>query len=184
MIVTWFRKLLRNSDVSARRVIAQPLGLLITRNALDALMAALSKSMEMQHEGVAYLLGRTDGTSTIGIAVFAPDAHTTPGSFHVSSRAMADCVRLAADLNLQIVGQVHTHPGAAGHTDGDEEGAKIRYAGYTSIVIPDYGCRLPSLDGIAAYIWQTPNGWVRLDHDAITIIPGAGPWTKSSLPQR
>jgi hypothetical protein len=158
-----------------------PAKLLVTAAVLDDLMAALIRSQRQRHEGIVYLLGRTDGAVTLAVAVFAPDAQTTPGSFHVPTRAMVSCMQAAARLELQLVAQVHTHPGQAYHSDGDVEGAKIRYPGYTSLVLPDYGRHLPSLAGAAAYLWQKPYGWIELSDDDIIIIPASGPWTSSSF---
>lgn len=184
MIPAWLSRLLGLEPKRTCKVLPQPPRLLISQQALDALVPALARSHQMQHEGVAFLLGRTDGTVTIVVGVFAPEARTTAGSFFVPPRAVAACVQAAAELDLQIAGQIHTHPRGAGHTDGDEDGAKIRYPGFASIVVPDYGRHLPSLKGAATYLWQKQEEWVQLDHESVVIIPGAGPWTKTSLPLR
>jgi proteasome lid subunit RPN8/RPN11 len=180
MILDWLKRVLgvkpKNISITPR-----PAKLLVTADILDDLMAALIRSERQRHEGIAYLLGRTDGAVTLAVAVFAPDALTTPGSFHVPTRAMVSCMQAAARFELQVVAQVHTHPGQAYHSDGDVEGAKIRYPGYASLVLPDYGRHLPSLAGAAAYLWQKPHGWIELSYDDIIIIPAGGPWTSSSF---
>jgi len=70
-------------------------------------------------------MGQTDGSSTLAVTVVRPQAATAPGSVNVNSRAVARVVRLAIDRGLQLVGQVHTHPGEAYHSPGDDEGARI-----------------------------------------------------------
>jgi proteasome lid subunit RPN8/RPN11 len=105
------------------------------------------------HEGIAYLFGKTNGESTIVVGSIRPNAQTTAGSFNVSALAMARVVRTAADAGLQVVGQIHTHPGQAYHSDGDVEGARIAYDGYVSIVVPNYGRGLPSFAGAAVYFY-------------------------------
>jgi proteasome lid subunit RPN8/RPN11 len=142
--------------------------------------AGLAPETQRGHEGIVYLLGRTDGTVTLAVSVFRPHARTTQGSFDVSAAAMARCVSQASEFELQVVGQIHTHPGQAYHSGGDVEGARIRYAGYVSLVIPNYGRRLPSLAGLAAYIWTADGRWADLAASDIVIIPGAGPWTASN----
>lgn len=139
---------------------------------MDALHACLSSEIRKGHEGIAYLLGRTDGTVTLAVSAFRPKAKTTPGSFHVEPVAMAVCVRTAARLGLQIVAQVHTHPGVAYHSDGDVEGARIRYIGYASVVLPDFGRRLPHLDEAAVYVFCGNRGWTKLDVVEVVIVPG------------
>lgn len=152
--------------------------IILTAECVRALTDALRSSRERRHEGVAYLLGRTDGVITLATTVFAPAARTTAGSFHVAARSMTFCMQAAGAYELQIVAQVHTHPGQAYHSDGDVEGARIRYPGYASIVIPNYGASLPQLGGIAAYLWRAGAGWQLLETDDVIVIPGAGPWTK------
>ena len=145
--------------------------LLMTEACLSHLRAALAPEIQRGHEGIVYLLGRTDGTVTWAVSVFRPEAETTRGSFLVDSRAMAAGVRAAARFGLQMVAQVHTHPGIAFHSDGDVEGARIRYVGYSSLVIPAYGRNLPSLDGVAIHMFVRDQRWVQLGSSDLLIIP-------------
>jgi len=180
MIPDWLTWLLRIKPKTPRTG-PQPVRLVLTADTVNGLMVALAHSKQQRHEGVAYLLGRTDGAVTLAVTVFAPEARTTSGSFHVTPRAMVACMQTAARFDLQVVAQVHTHPGRAYHSDGDVEGAKIRYPGYASLVLPGYGRDLPSLAGAAAYLWQKERGWIELSEDDIIIIPGGGPWTSKSF---
>ncbi|MCZ6772974.1 MAG: hypothetical protein O7G83_13495 [Proteobacteria bacterium] len=124
------------------------------------------------HEGVAYLFGLSGGTTALAVAAIRPRAQTTRGSFSVGAPAMAHVVRVAVGAGLQVVGQVHTHPGRAYHSDGDVQGARIVYDGFVSVVLPDFGRRLPALDGAAAYMFRSGTGFVELSVAQITIIPG------------
>lgn len=139
-------------------------------------IAALSECMEPEirrgHEGVAYVLGQTDGTVTLAVAAVRPQASTTRGSFSVTAAAMAQVVRAATRTGLQVVGQVHTHPGKAYHSDGDVEGARIVYGGFVSIVLPDYGRRLPALDGAAVYMFRGEGGFTEIAPGRVGTIPG------------
>lgn len=157
---------------------AQP-KLLLMQACLDAVRTGLDPEIRKGHEGIVYLLGRTDGVVALATSVFRPAAVTTRGSFYVEPRAMAACVRATGQYELQVVGQLHTHPGQAFHSDGDVEGARIRYPGYASVVLPEYGRLLPSLEGAAAYIWSD-DAWRQLGPQDLIIIPGAGPWTGSN----
>jgi proteasome lid subunit RPN8/RPN11 len=84
---------------------------------------------------------------------------------------MAQVMGLALDLDLQVVAQVHTHPVDAFHSDGDEDGANIRYPGFYSIVLPDYGARLPSFARSAVYLCDERGDWVALPESCIETIP-------------
>ncbi len=153
---------------------------IMTHACLEAIQAALAPEIQRGHEGIVYLLGRTDRVVTLATTVFKPDAVTTPGSFHVEPRAMAACVAAAGRHELQVVAQLHTHPGSAFHSDGDVDGARIRFPGYVSIVLPNYGRLLPALEGAAIYIWEAERAWRQLGNEDLIIIPGAGPWTGSN----
>jgi proteasome lid subunit RPN8/RPN11 len=146
--------------------------LVLTQSCLEALRTCLEPEVRCGHEGVAYLLGQTDGTVTLAVAAVRPEAVTTPGSFSVSAPAMANVVRTATKAGLQVVAQVHTHPGKAYHSDGDVEGARIVFGGFVSAVLPDYGRRLPGLDGSAVYMFRSGTGFVQVPADRIGILPG------------
>ena len=145
--------------------------LLLTEACLAGLHACLAPEMCQGHEGIAYLFGRTDGVITLAVTAFRPAAKTTPGSFLVEPPAMAHGVRTAANLSLQVIAQVHTHPSIAYHSEGDVAGARIRYPGYGSIVLPHYGRSLPRLDDAAVYVFDRANTWVQLEPNDVIVIP-------------
>lgn len=179
--MTIWRDLLNVFIAKPSHVVAAPAPkLLMTQSCWDAVRQALDPEIRKGHEGIVYLLGRTDGTVTLAVSVFRPRSVTTAGSFHVEPKAMAACIHAAGQFEMQVVAQLHTHPGQAYHSDGDVEGARIRYPGYASIVLPDYGRRLPSLDGAAAYLWSADRRWIELEQNDVIIIPGSGPWTSSA----
>jgi hypothetical protein len=132
----------------------------------------LAPEIDRGHEGIAYLYGRTDGSTTVVIGAIRPAAQTTAGSFEVSAIAMARVVRAVSNMGLQLVGQAHSHPGAAFHSEGDEIGARIAYSGFVSLVAPDYGTHLPALSGSAVYFFDEGR-FVDLPVEAVTIAPGA-----------
>jgi proteasome lid subunit RPN8/RPN11 len=172
-------KLFGQSGAGVRRIPPAP-KLILTNACLEAVRSGLAPETQKGHEGIVFLLGRTDGLVTLAVGVFRPNAQTTRGSFHVPTAAMAQCIEAAARLELQVVGQIHTHPGQAYHSDGDVEGTRIQYAGFASLVVPNYGRDLPSLKGIAAYLWQENGTWHQLEPLDITILQGAGPWIARS----
>jgi proteasome lid subunit RPN8/RPN11 len=145
--------------------------ILLTTTCITGITECLSKDIKKRHEGVAYLLGRTDGVSTLAVLAIKPEAKTSPGSFEVDSAAMARIVRTAADMGLQVVGQVHTHPGQAFHSNGDVSGARIAYSGYISIVFPSHGRYLPSLEKSAVFFYKSGQGFLELSLSDITLIP-------------
>ncbi|MBI5103311.1 MAG: Mov34/MPN/PAD-1 family protein [Nitrospirae bacterium] len=166
-----FERLLRrkpNKNTAASRNTRLILG----ESVIKALQDCLSKEIHQKNEGVAYLFGQSDDVTTLAVSAYKPEAETTPGSFFVSAPSMAKVVRAASNLGLQVVGQVHTHPGHAFHSNGDNAGARIAYSGFVSIVLPSYGRHLPSLNGAAFYMYYAERGFVELNSRSVHIIPG------------
>lgn len=143
--------------------------LVLTRSCLIAAFDLLRAWGERNHEGIVYLLGKTDITSTVAVAAIAPEAQTTYGSFEVSTRAMARIVRVAARLGLQVVGQVHTHPGEAYHSEGDLEGMRNRYGGYVSLVLPRYGAGVPTLEK-ASILMCSESGEQEIGASEVSVV--------------
>jgi len=143
----------------------------MTESCQRAITACLHDSRTHKHEGVCLLFGTTNETASVCMLAVRPEAKTTYGSFHISALEMARVVDIATDLRLQIVGQVHTHPKGAFHSDGDENGTNIRHAGFVSIVVPNYGALLPDFVGSAVYVFTAEHGWEQIPLDAIRIVP-------------
>src|SRR5258708_3715134 len=79
--------------------------LVFSEASLRGLRGCLYPEIERGHEGIAYLYGQTDGSTTVVLGAVRPAARTTPGSFEVSAIAMARVVRTVSNMGLQLVGQ-------------------------------------------------------------------------------
>jgi hypothetical protein len=166
------REYFRRRRCQGKIIDARPPAIVVmTDSCQRAIVACLDDSTMRKHEGVCLLLGTTDGTAAVCLLAVRPQAETTYGSFHIPAREMARVVDIATDLRLQIIGQVHTHPKGAFHSDGDEDGANIRYAGFVSIVVPNYGASLPDFAGSAVYVFSAAGEWEHLQVNAIHIVP-------------
>lgn len=98
------------------------------------------RDSESQHEGIAYWAGIVQVHTTVVTSVIVPEAETTYGSYETSVTANARVIRTASSRHLQILAQVHGHPGDwVGHSRGDDLGAFMPYGGFYSIVVPYYG---------------------------------------------
>ena len=82
----------------------------------DQIGKQLARDIHRGHEGVIYFIGLTTGTTTVALSGVLPQAISTPGSFEVPASAMRKVVRVATESGLQVVGQLHTHPGQAYHS--------------------------------------------------------------------
>lgn len=116
----------------------------VSAGLLDRTVNILQQSgnSRQPHEGVAYWAGRRADNECFITTCIAPAAQTTRGSFDTSSHTNAKVIMYLADAGLELLGQVHSHPGAlVGHSDGDDERALMPYEGFLSIVVPHYARR-------------------------------------------
>lgn len=98
-----------------------------------------SGGMGQPHEGIVYWAGRRVADECFVTTCIAPAARTTWGSFSTSSQTNAKVVMYLAGAGLELLGQVHSHPGKfVDHSDGDDDWALMPYDGFFSIVVPDY----------------------------------------------
>ena len=149
-------KSLRSLTKRRRRASHQPIGrytVVMTSQCLEDVTEGMSTFIGLGHEGIVYFVGLTTGTTTLAVAAVFPEADTTPGGVDVSAPEVGKIVRVATASGLQVVGQLHTHPRTAFHSAGDLAGMRIRYPGYVSIVVPEYGVRLPSLRKSHTLMW-------------------------------
>ena len=127
----------------------------MTTQCRDQLAKKLRGSVQRGHEGIVYFVGLTTGSTSLALSAMAPEADATAGSVDVSAFELGKVIRLAAMAELQVVGQLHTHPCGTYHSDGDLAGMKVCYPGYFSIVVPNYGAELPSLRDAHTLIWTS-----------------------------
>ena len=125
----------------------------MTTQCRDQLTEQLHGSAQQGHEGIVYFVGLTTGSTTLAMTAITPEVSATSGSVDVSAPELGKIIRFAALSGLQVVGQLHTHPCGAYHSDGDLEGMRIRYPGYCSIVVPNYGAQLPSFRDAHTLMW-------------------------------
>ena len=144
----------------------------MTAQCRDRLAEQLRCNTQRGHEGIIYFLGLTTGTTSLALLAIRPRSTTTPGSVDVTAIDIGRVVGLAAETELQVVGQLHTHPGRgpALHSRGDLHGMRIRHPGYFSIVVPEYGADLPSFEDSDTLIWS-PEGFRRVNRP-IKILEG------------
>jgi proteasome lid subunit RPN8/RPN11 len=109
----------------------------VLNHTVDVLRA--SGDRHEAHEGIAYWAGRRAAGETFVTTCIAPAARTTYGSFDTSAHTNAKVVMLLARTGLELIGQVHSHPGGlVDHSDGDDERALMPYEGFLSLVVPHY----------------------------------------------
>ena len=147
-----------------RRCSATPVprhSIVMTKQCHDQIVKRLYPGTISVNEAIVYFLGVTTGVTTLAVATVSPESHSTPTSVDVEKFAMMEVIRGAALAGLQVVGQLHTHPMQAYHSRGDLAGMRIRFPGFFSIVVPEYGARLPSLEDAHTMMW-TIDGYLEI----------------------
>ena len=147
-----------------------PCMIIMTSQCRDRVADELRTSVLRRHEGIVYFVGLTTGTTTLALWATGPEATATPTSVDVEAPAVGEVIRAAAAAGLQVVGQLHTHPGDAYHSEGDLIGMRIRHPGYFSTVVPDYGTDLPSFEAAHTLMWAS-DGFRALD-EPIRFLEG------------
>ena len=138
-MINWPRR--KRKEHSATRTVVPP-AIWVSNRMLELTASVLRQSrFEGQaHEGVVYWAGRRTGHQYFITTCIAPNASTTVGSFDTTAATNAKVVMYLANVELQLLGQVHSHPGySVGHSAGDDKGALMPYDGFLSIVVPYYG---------------------------------------------
>lgn len=101
-----------------------------------------TRGLLRRREGVVYWVGRQCRGEWVVTTCVAPNARTTSGSFRTSATTNAYVVTAINAAGLELVAQVHSHPGEfTDHSNGDSRGALMPYEGFLSIVVPHYGRR-------------------------------------------
>ena len=144
----------------------------MTAQCRDELTEKLRGSVRRGYEGIVYFVGLTTGSTSLALSAMAPEADATAGSVDVSAVELGKIIRFAALAELQVVGQLHTHPCGAYHSDGDLAGMRIRHPGYFSIVVHNYGAELPSFKDAHTLMW-TSEGFREVEKP-ISFFDGRG----------
>ena len=144
----------------------------MTTQCHDRIAEQLRWSIQRRHEGIIYFVGLTTGTTTLALSGIRPEFASTPGSVDVTAAELSKIIRSAALSGLQVVGQLHTHPGNSYHSAGDLEGMRIRHPGYFSIVVPEYGTQLPSFQLTHTLMW-TSEGFREVEQP-VKLVDGLG----------
>ena len=158
-MLKWLRQLtLRAGRCQHETVVVAP-RLWVSRAVLKRTIEVLQRSgtVAETHEGVAYWAGRWFSVGSIITTCIAPAAKTTSNSFETSSYTNARAVAYLAGADLELLGQVHSHPASSvGHSHGDDERALMPYEGFLSIVVPHYGQHgMTPLTGCGVHVFES-----------------------------
>lgn len=120
-------------------------------------------------EGLVLWIGRSNGETFNVTELVIPEQRGIRTSDGVCVIIDGDALaRLNVDLykrQLQLIAQVHSHPGIAYHSPMDDEYAIASKIGCLSLVVPDFATRAFSLAECASYRLGADSVWAELTAD-------------------
>lgn len=118
------------------------------------------------HEGVGFWAGSACGDRFDVSAALIPDQLSERSKHGLMVVVTGDALfRMNVWLHrnhLTLIAQLHSHPGAAYHSDTDDNLAVVTQVGALSIVVPDYARGPLALDAAAVYRLDASGRWKRL----------------------
>jgi len=118
----------------------------------DQTLEALRYYGKFRSEGLVYWGGIIGGQQESLVTSLLRLNHSPQGG-HVrpTEQEMRHLIRTLRERDEKLIAQVHSHPGAAFHSDGDDANATSYHDGFLSLVIPKYGQGVTSLAECAIY---------------------------------
>ena len=113
--------------------------LIVPKSIVETTDRYLSVSREEGVEVVVYWSGRQEANGLVVRKVWFPAQSSSPYSFAVGSKALFELNIGMYRLGHELVGQVHTHPSDAFHSEADDENAVCLQSGAISAVVPGFG---------------------------------------------
>lgn len=114
--------------------------LLISHRLLDAVLAEAKRCGSNFRECVTYLTASLEAPRVVD-GYLHPQHHASSVMTEVSAEELGNVWDDLLATRRTIVCQVHTHPGAAFHSDTDDRYPVVHSVGFLSLVIPDFGYR-------------------------------------------
>lgn len=124
-----------------------------------------------QLEGVALLVGRSNDAVFDIMATIIPAQNSYQLEsgllYSVPGEELFRINKLLYENQLTLIAQVHSHPGAAYHSDTDDAYPIVTVQGGLSIVVPNFGYDAFDLDDWAVYRLSDKNEWKVLGEDEV-----------------
>lgn len=135
---------------------------------IDILRAGGSRS----EERVVLWLGPISSTREplFVTEVYEPEQITDIDYFKLPPTSLRALMVHLRGARLKILAQVHSHPGAAFHSEADDEWAIVRHAGALSLVLPEFARNTTPAnfaEQAVSYRLSSDNEWIH--------VPTAGP---------
>jgi proteasome lid subunit RPN8/RPN11 len=123
----------------------------------------LKKRGHGTRESGAFLLGKEIGSAKcISFAVYYddidPDALSS-GIVRLRGGAMSEVWRICRENGLQVVADVHTHPGGAGQSNSDKKHPMVSMKGHVALILPQFAQAPFAFSRIGVYRYCGAKTW-------------------------
>lgn len=135
---------------------------LLPRSIVETTDKYLSISREEGVEVVVYWSGKKEASGLVVRKVWFPAQTSSPRSFAVGQDALFELNFGLYRLGHELVGQVHTHPSIAFHSETDDENAVSLQSGAISAVVPSFGLYSVSDLDHTLFFERRSHSWVEL----------------------
>jgi proteasome lid subunit RPN8/RPN11 len=155
----------------------EPIGLLQITNIqiplefVEGIYDEFRKTGAQGYERLALFAGMKAGETFTVTQIVYPKQYLTRGpqglSFFVEGEELERIGDWLFEQKLSLIGQIHSHPAEAYHSEADDDMAIITKYGSISIVVPDFGNSDYMLQGSAFYRLMPQLGWTALAREEI-----------------
>ena len=127
------------------------------------LVGELARRGNSRHESGAFLLGLARGTrfEVVDVVFYDdldPDAYAT-GVCVLHGSAFAKLWSLCRERGLTVVGDVHTHPGAAFQSESDRTNPMVARTGHVALILPQFARTVPIPADLGVYEYCGNHKW-------------------------
>lgn len=121
-------------------------------------------------EGFVLWVGVLDGSAAVVTDVVVPPQTPIRGEegvgYFITGETLFALNRMLSDHEVQMIAQVHSHPGEAYHSAADDRYAVVSTEGGFSLVVPDFG--EAAADPSAWAVFRLVRGtWTEMDPDRV-----------------
>jgi proteasome lid subunit RPN8/RPN11 len=148
-----------------RGLIFPPRRLMCRRRLWAEILADLRERGGGRRESGGFLLGRRGGETRRIKALLAYDEidpNALRGHIEFDGSRMDLVWSVCRRRGLQVVADIHTHPGGAGQSDIDRANPMIPERGHLALIVPNFANKLYMPGQVGIYEFRGREGW--LDH--------------------
>jgi proteasome lid subunit RPN8/RPN11 len=158
----------------------EPIGLLhittikIPSELVNGIYEEFRKTGAQGYERLALFAGIKAGDIFTVTHTIYPEQYLTRSpeglSFYVKGEELERIGNWLFEQKRSLIGQIHSHPSEAYHSEADDQMAIITKYGGISIVVPDFSNSDHLLQGSAFYRLMPQTGWTALSSEEISNL--------------